>query len=90
MENTSHLEVQPDVAIKDIGEEQIILNIKTGEYFRLNPTAADMVRLLRENLTVEEVATRMEDAYEVSREEALADILQLAAELVNIGVAKVS
>lgn len=76
--------VVPDhIVRREFVEETVILNLKTGKYHGLNPTAAKMLDTLERTGTIAEAAAELADLYgqppEVIRED-LADLCEAMTE----------
>jgi PqqD family protein of HPr-rel-A system len=57
-----------------LGDEIVLLDTESGEYFGLNETAALIWRQLGEGRTPSEIATELERTYEVDPADARADV----------------
>jgi PqqD family protein of HPr-rel-A system len=57
-----------------LGEEIVLLDTASGEYFGLNGTAALIWRQLGDGRTLEEIAADLERAYDVDEAQARADV----------------
>ena len=84
----SHLAVGvPDhVVYRDFADQTVALNLQTGRYHGLNPTAAAMLEVLREEPTVAAAADRLAPEWEVAREQLIADLLELCEGLESRGL----
>ena len=60
---------------------------KTGESFQLNESAHEILRLLQDGLTVEEIAKRIAQAFKISHEQALTDVLEFEVQVMIMGLA---
>src|SRR5215475_11511434 len=72
-----------EVAAKVIDGEAIIINLATGIYYSMDKVGGEMWELLAAEYRLEEVVAAVTARYEVSREQAQADVERLAAELVQ-------
>ncbi|MEM9252783.1 MAG: PqqD family protein [Planctomycetota bacterium] len=59
------------------GDELVLLHRRTGESFRLNPTAALVWRSLAQADTAADVVARLTDAFDVDADRATDDVLSL-------------
>lgn len=67
-------------------EESLILDVKSGDYFRLNSTAADLSQCLIEGAKVEDlIAVLLADRL-VSEETATTDALDFLHEIQSLGL----
>jgi coenzyme PQQ synthesis protein D (PqqD) len=69
--------------------ETVLLNLETGKYHGLNPTAGRMFEVLEETGSPREAATRIADEFELPIDAAQADLNELCAGLVARGLLRV-
>ena len=62
--------------------DSVLLHLGTTTYYSLNESGARIWKHLGDGLTVDEVTTALEAEYEVSREQAMESVTDLATELV--------
>jgi hypothetical protein len=74
------------VVYRDFAEQTVALNLQTGGYHGLNPTAATMLEALRAAPTVAAAAERLAPQWDVSPETLLADLLALCEGLESRGL----
>jgi len=74
----------PDhVVYRDFPAEVVFLNLQTGQYHGLNPTAGRMVQALQEHQTVAQAVDHLTAALGQPRERIQADLLTLVAGLLE-------
>jgi hypothetical protein len=78
--------VAKDVFFKTLGDEEIILDMKTGRYFGLNPVATFIWQGLLQNKTLHQIEIEMAGYFEVEIEEARRDLHDLARDLREHGL----
>lgn len=78
-----------DVRHRQLGEEMVLLSQTRGEVMVLNPVAAFVVAALDGAASVALIADRVAAEFDVGAEEALADVVEFAARLVELSVAEV-
>jgi hypothetical protein len=66
--------VPEGVLFRDLGEEAVLLELKTGQYYSLNEVGTRMWRLLAEHGTVEPVLRALSQEYEIAEEQLRKDI----------------
>ena len=66
--------------------ETVVLNLRTGKYHGLNPSAGRMFELLEKTPTVKEAALRFAEEYAQPLEEIESDLCQLCRELAARGL----
>jgi hypothetical protein len=77
----------PDhVVYREFAEQTVALNLHTGHYHGLNPTAATMLDALRETPTVTAAAERLAPTWDVDPDVLLADLLELCVGLESRGL----
>jgi|SRR5579863_5470298 len=69
------------VVYRDFVAETVVLNLQTGTYHGLNPTAGRMLKLLDELGDVGTVATRLSEEYRRPRAQILEDLEALCHDL---------
>jgi hypothetical protein len=78
--------VPEHVVYRNFADQTVALNLQTGRYHGLNPTAAAMVDALREAPTVAAAAERLAPAWDVEPDVLLADLLELCEGLESRGL----
>ena len=88
-DEATRLRLADDVAHQSLGPDQetVVLSLKSGYLYTCNETAAAFLRALDGKRTVGEVLDQLEAHYEVERDELRADMLELAALLLDEGLA---
>ena len=81
LDERSRLTVSPSVYARVFGEEMVLLEFGKGEYFGLDAVGADIWRRLEAGDDIGTAADHIVEQYEVSREEALRDIVALVRQL---------
>lgn len=77
----SRVTPSPSVYARDFGEEVVLLDFGKGEYFGLDAIGAEIWRRLEAGDDLGTVASRISAQYEVGRDEALRDIVDLVTQL---------
>jgi Coenzyme PQQ synthesis protein D (PqqD) len=72
-----------EVAAKVIDGEAIIINLANGMYYSMDKVGALIWEMLEGEHSLEEVVTAVAARYDVSREQAQADVERLATELLQ-------
>jgi len=81
---------EQEVAAKVIDGEAIIINLSNGIYYSMDKVGALIWEMLAEGHSLEEVTTAVLACYDITREQAEADVQRLAAELVQENLLVVS
>jgi hypothetical protein len=82
--------VSNDVLFRALDAEAVLLNLRSGVYFGLNPIGTRAWQLLAEHRTLGRVCDVMLDEYEVEREVLERDLLELGRQLQDAGLATVT
>jgi hypothetical protein len=78
--------VPQHVVYRDFAAETVVLNLNTGLYHGLNPTAGRMLTVLDELGDVSATASRLSNEYRRPREEIAADLETLCRDLLARGL----
>jgi hypothetical protein len=70
--------------------ETVLLNLETGKYHGLNPTAGRMYEVLEETGSLDETASRIAAEFELSVDSVRADLRDLCTGLMERGLLKVA
>ena len=81
LDERSLVTISASVYARAFGEEVVLLEFGKGEYFGLDAVGAEIWRRLEAGDALGAVADYIVAAYEVSREDALRDIVELVTEL---------
>ena len=84
----TRLKIAPRVSIQELGPEEggVVLRLESGELYTVNDTTMSFLRQLDGVRTIEEVAGTMLGEFEVSQETLIADLVNIAGELVQESV----
>ena len=83
MDLSGKVAIPPQVMARQVGDEQVILDLASGTYFGLDPVGARAWGLLAEGKTIADVCDTMVDEYDVTRATLEADILALVKTMVD-------
>ena len=67
----------------DVGDETVILNLKDGVYYGLNPVAAAIWRSLQEERRIREIRDILTEEFEVEAETCTEDVFALLTQLLS-------
>lgn len=79
-----------DIAADVLDGEAIIINLATGSYYAMNNVGGLVWRSIEQQCSLDEIAARVSEHYEVSIERARTDLLTLSAQLLEEGVVQIS
>jgi hypothetical protein len=80
------IRVPDHVAHRPLGEESVLLNLRTGHYHGLNPIATAMFGMLLEHGRPGPAAEAVADEFGAPPDEVLGDIIELCAGLLERGL----
>ena len=88
MEKTSAttFETSDNIAWRNINEEVVILNLKSGEYFTLNDVGRFVWLAITDRNNIEEICQKVVDTFAVSPETAAKDIDIFVTGMMNEGL----
>lgn len=78
--------VPQHVVHRSLAHETVVLNLKTGRYHGLNPTAGRMLAELETGAQVGEIAARLAEVYERPLDEIERDLSALCLDLLARGL----
>ena len=81
LDERSRVTISPSVYARAFGEEVVLLEFGKGEYFGLDPVGAAVWRRLEAGDDLGTAADHIVEQYEVGREDALRDIVELVIQL---------
>jgi hypothetical protein len=77
------------VVFRSFPRETVVLNLDTGKYHGLNPTAGRMLELLEKSESVEAAAVRIADEYSQELELIRRDLYDLCVQLRDRGLLEI-
>ena len=86
---TATVQVPQHVVFRRFPAETVVLNLQTGKYHGLNPTAGRMLERLSETGSVREAAALTAEEYEQPREATERDLCDLCEALMERGLIEV-
>jgi hypothetical protein len=86
---SSKARVPAHVVFRAFPHETVVLNLDTGKYHGLNPTAGRMLELLEQSETVEQAAVRLAAEYGRDDAEVRRDLYDLCRELRERGLLEI-
>ena len=77
-----------DALCRELEAEAVLLNLRTGVYYGLNPVGTRAWQLLGEHMRLARVADVMLDEFEVERAVLERDLLALGTQLLDSGLCR--
>ena len=77
----SKIKLVEEVAISKTGEDAILLNLETGNYFELNEQALFIVENLKSFIRIESLLINMMEQFEVNEEVCKEDLFSFVSSL---------
>lgn len=81
MKLPASISLRPEVMAREVGDEVVLLDLVSGNYYGLDRVGARVWQLLGEGLGPAQVCDQMEGEFEVSREHLERDVGDLLAAL---------
>jgi hypothetical protein len=81
--------VPPHVVYRAFVNETVVLNLDSGQYHGLNPTAGRMLEVLDRTATILEAAALLAEEYEVPAAELEGDLRELCIDLRERGLIEI-
>jgi hypothetical protein len=88
-EPTARFVARRDHASARLGAESVVLDLRQGKYFGLNDVAARAFELLERPRTLGELRDALVSEYAVEPARCEADVRELVAELVRLGLVEI-
>jgi len=76
----------PDTLVNELGEESVLLNLASGEYFGLDQTGTSMWKALTTSETIQKALDLVHDEYDAELGLLKRDMLDLIARLAASGL----
>ena len=86
----SRLSVRPGVAVAGLGNEAVLLDSESGEYFAINEVAHRILELSGEGESLAQVVSGLMAEFEVERSRLEADVTSFVEELQQRGLVTLS
>ena len=86
----SRVQVNEDVLFQELQGEAVLLNLKSGIYFGLDPIGTRIWQLFSTHQLVSEITRVIVDEYEVTADQCETDVLRLVAELEKQNLVRLS
>lgn len=78
--------IPPNVVYREFAHETVILNLDTGKYHGVNPTAARMLEVLQQSRTVRDAAAKLSETYQQPLGRIEGDLVSLCTGLLERGL----
>jgi hypothetical protein len=76
----------PEAVSAEIAGETVILEMASGKYYALDPIGTLIWQTLESPCSLNDICSRLLDAYQVDRETCLRDVLALVSEMADSGL----
>lgn len=86
----SRVRVADDVLFRDLGDDVVLLDLRSGVYFSLDPVGARVWHLLDRAPVLREIVGSLIDEYDVTEARCAADLVRLVTEMRERGLVEVS
>lgn len=79
-----------DVLFTSMGEDAVLLHVQRGDYYSLNKVGARLWMLVDGTKSIDELAKLITDEFEITHDQAVNDVAELAEQLVKEELVKVA
>ena len=86
MSQTTRYKPSPDVMLSTVDDGAVLLHLKRGIYFGLNPVGADIWEMLGKGLDSDTCASQLVERYDIDKATAASDYQTLINELLEQGL----
>jgi len=90
MELTARVRLAKDVLIQKVGDDAILLNLNTENYFTLDEVGTRMINTLQESDSVKQAIQKLVQIYEVDETKLTNDAIRLVEECEQNGLLQVT
>ena len=84
-----YLVLSDDVLLREVGEEIVLLNLDTSQYFSLNPVGVSMLKALTHSTSMDEALASLLEEYDTEAAQLKADLQELVEALLEQGLVKI-
>lgn len=78
----------PNVIVRGVGEEMVLLDMTRGTYYGLDPIGARIWEMIANGASLALIVERLVDEYDVTRDELEGDVERLVAEMESRGLVR--
>jgi hypothetical protein len=71
----------PDIASRKVADEVVLLNVKTSDYYSMNPTGVMVWELVCKNKKLDEIVAAVADQFDADEGRVKKDVLELLKKL---------
>lgn len=86
----SHVRVSDEALFRDLGEDVVLLDLRSGVYFSLDAVGARIWHLIQEHRSLRAVLDSLVEEYDVTKARCAEDLLSLIALMRDGGLVEVS
>jgi hypothetical protein len=90
MELTARVRLAEDVLMQKVGDDAILLNLKTENYFTLDEIGTRIINTLQESDSVKQAMGKLVEIYEVDEGRLTSDAIRLVEECEQNGLLQVT
>lgn len=86
---TAEVEATPDQLSTTLGDDVVILGLRDTVYYGLSGVGTTVWELLQTRRSINDIVTRLSDAYDVAPQRAAGDVQELLADLESHGLVRI-
>lgn len=87
---TARVRLAKDVLMQKVGDDAILLNLNTENYFTLDEVGSRMINTLQESDSVKQAIQKLVEIYEVDETKLTSDAIRLVEECEQNGLLQVT
>jgi hypothetical protein len=89
MNFSKRLNIPENVLVQEVGDEAVMLDLDTKQYYSLNPSAMRMLQVLKASASMEQAVTSLAEEYAVDPAILRGDLEELVAQLLKNGLVEI-
>jgi hypothetical protein len=90
MQNSDKRVIVPEnVIMRAVGDEAVLLNLNTSQYFSLNPVGVRMLEVLTHSATTGQALSSLQDEYAIDLAVLEGDLQELIEQLLSHGLIEI-
>ena len=83
------MKLSPEVLIQELNGESVLLDLRNGEYFGINPIGSQIMHSVSLGIDLVDIAKSLSESFKLERGMAVADVLSFVRRLGEIGLVEI-
>jgi len=80
---TDYYTFTDNIALSEVDDELVLLDLKSGQYYGLNATGAVIADLIKKGHSLDDISTQLADRFSIEIDQARQDSLELIDQLIT-------